>query len=509
MKNVFWFLLDGLSPDFLSYCTSKKIENEIDEIVSKGATFTNVACTAGGTHCSMHSIFTSMMPSINGATGWYRKALRGIHKEIYTLTDYFKLNGYQTFRYCDAEYERAVPMSGFDIWESSGYTIDDCLEKTEMMKCPRRDAYIREVNQCNDPKFVYHHIELLHELNGKMGRIWSTAGVRENVGIFAKEFGKLIEEYEIGENDTIVISSDHGVLTDIDFLEDGIRHGERQYEQSVKTVFSIIDSIIPSQIIDVRLSSLDEAPTIAELILGIKMPGQGRSLLQEINGEKDWAEEIVYREKGTYCALEEKRNPYTSDVFYVRDGDWKYVYGTNDSRCEWLMDLGKDKDYEKNLLSSFPDIVQKYNRMIMREMISPEKGWDDVYSEYEIGSKSDIVKPFFSIIVKKENAIPSFMDNLEDMAGPYYEIIEIRESFAIDEQEIRGEYIVELANNFLCSEYLLSDLYREIINNNFADCCFEFLPYGLCYSRKNYLKKQDLPLHKIALRAASTFKYDL
>ena len=509
MRNVYWFLLDGLSPDFIPYCTDRIVLNGIDDIISQGTTFTNIACTAGGTHCSMHSIFSSMLPSVNGATGWYRKALRGFNKEIFSLTDFFKMNDYHTYRYCDAEYERAVPMSGFDVWESSGYTISECLKRTDMMKCTKRDRFIAEVNQCNERKFVYHHVELLHELNGIMGRVWSTQGVKNNVVVFADEISKLLKEYAISKEDIIVISSDHGVLTDIDYLEDGINNGERQYEQSVKTFFSIVGADVPKQVIDVRLSSLDEAPTVAELAMGVKMPGQGKSVVREMFKETAWEDEIVYREKGTYCASEEKRNPYTSDVFYVRDGDWKYVYGTNDPRCEWLMDLSQDGDYEKNLVYECPEEVIKYRKMITDEMIHPICDWRRIYLDSGFEQNKHEIKPFFSVIVKNNNTREGFMDNLRDMAGPYYEIICIDDGTQLDGEKIRGDYIVVLNNDFLCSEYLLSDIYREIKRESHGNFRYSFLPYGYCEQRETYLQGTKMTSVDIDVRAISSFKYDL
>ena len=505
MRNVYWFLIDGLSPEFLDYCEGKEPQNFIEEILAKGTTFTNMCCTAGGTHCSMHSIFTSLLPSINGCTGWYRDAMRGFEKGIYTLTDFFKEKGYSTFRYCDAEYERTVPMSGFDVWESSGYDITNCLNETNMMKCPRRDQFIAEVNDCENQKFVYHHIELLHELNGIMGRVWKKEGVKMNVKTVAEEFYNLYKEYLITKDDVIIISSDHGVITDIDFLEDGIVNGERQYEQSVRSLFSIVGEDIPKQIVEARLSTLDEAPTIAAMVLSINMPGQGKSLYKEIKEKYGWIDEIVYREKGTYCSEPEKRNPYTSDCFYVRDGKWKYVYGTNDDRCEWLMNLECNKDYEKNLIYEYPDIRNKYFSILNEKMIHPKYTWEDVYKQARFTQKKSIVKPFFSVVI--EGIITGKVKgNIEDLAGPYYEVIE--KGVTNVEQKIRGEYVVVLEDTIYYSEYLLSDLYRDICKRKMRigeRYCFEA---GFCEHREDYLLNRETLCIDVNIRFKSTFKYD-
>lgn len=100
-NNVFWFCIDGLRPDFLHVKGEDKGEeiekNFIDGLLEKGTLFTNVITAGGGTHTSMHSIFTSLLPSYNGAAGWDKEALRRFRQEIFTLADYFQLAGYETF----------------------------------------------------------------------------------------------------------------------------------------------------------------------------------------------------------------------------------------------------------------------------------------------------------------------------------------------------------------------------------------------------------------------------
>lgn len=66
-QNVFWFLIDGLRPDFLNLGETGKKRNFIDQILLRGSVFTHVVTANAGTHTSMHSIFTSLLSSYNGA----------------------------------------------------------------------------------------------------------------------------------------------------------------------------------------------------------------------------------------------------------------------------------------------------------------------------------------------------------------------------------------------------------------------------------------------------------
>ena len=269
-KNIYWFLIDGLSPLYLNICGNKKIPlNFFDNVMSQGVVFSNVAATQGGTHTSMHSIFSSMLPSINGATGWVREALINFNQEIWTFTDLIKKNGYSTFRYGDADGERCVPFSGFDIWESSGYGIGKCLENGKINH-ERLNDFIAEIKRCPTPKFVYHHNHLLHELNGKMGNVWSSNQYVRNIAIVAEDFKNLIVDYDLHEDDIIIISSDHGVVLDKDFMKDGIETGEKREEISIRTVFSVIHPTLPKKVFSELVSSLDETPTLLELIFSQK-----------------------------------------------------------------------------------------------------------------------------------------------------------------------------------------------------------------------------------------------
>lgn len=477
-KNVFWFLIDGLRPDFIQLENSNETSNNFfEQLLSNATVFNNVVTTNGGTHTSMHSIFTSLLSSYNGATGWTKEALRNFNQEIFTITDYFQIAGYETFRYCDADGERAVPMSGFKRWESSGYKVGDVLYKTDLTKTKRRSLFIEEVNMCNKNKFVYHHVELLHELNCSMGSIWPHEVYAKNIDITAREFKKLYYEYSIGDDDLVILSSDHGILLDIDFKQDGIENGERHYEDSVISFFSLIGKDIPSQILSNYISALDIAPTLLHVALDTPMvDAQGRDKFEYLK-EGIYKKEIYYREKGTYYGVEENRNPMSSDIYYIRDGNWKYVFGKKDSRCEWLINLKENRDYEVNLKNTYPELVEKYYKLI-DDMIDKARVFQ---YKSKLGFNKDSLEKKFSLVIQINQLEMRTLDSLLDMSGPYYEIIvetlderfmEYKKHYKIKEisssrtEELQsrcsGEWIIYIKENGEWSEYFLSDLNRYI-----------------------------------------------
>lgn len=507
-KNVFWFLIDGLSPNFLNSCGNNNVEpNFIDKLINRGFVFTNVASTAAGTHTSMHSVFSSMYASVNGASGWNFRALRKFNPYIFTLTDFFKQEGYSTFRYGDAKGERDVPKSGFDVWESSGYTITELLERTNYTDTARRREFIKKVNECKNSKFVYHHCLILHELNGKLGAIWPSDCYIDNVKKTASVFEKIFGEYNISDDDLVIISSDYGVILDLDFISDGDLNGERHYEQSVRTFFALVGRGIPKGISNGLISSIDESPTILKLLFDIKMPGQGVSRLPILHGDS-YDEPIVFREKGTYCS-KNYTNSLSSDVFYVRKGNWKYIYGIEDERCEWLIDL-REGDYcinhknDKEKVDYFRNLLEKQFTNISVEDIYRFNGFNKSPKKHEIK---------FTLVIDKKNLNKEVYDSLADLAGPYYEVIilngtsnHLRYNFRnfsgklgqLSSSDVCGEIIVYLNSECVYSEYLLSDIYIQFVKNSSKDCLvFET---GFAVQREYFENYKELSKRKINIR---------
>lgn len=515
-RNVYWFLIDGLSPNCLNSCGNKNLEiNFFDELISKGFVFTNVASTAAGTHTSMHSVFSSMYPSINGASGWNEKALRRFNQNIFTLTDFFKMNGYDTFRYGDAMLERDVPKSGFDVWESSGYCIGDLLSNTNFTDTERRKIFINRVNNSNNKKFVYHHSLILHELNGGLGNIWGSKKYTQNIKTSAEVFKKLYYSYNINDEDIVILSSDHGVLLNIDWVLDGDLNGERHYEQSVKTFFAIIGNDVKKGVFDGLISTIDEAPTITDLVLDLKMPGQGLSRLDIVEGKK-YEGSVVYREKGTFCS-KNYTNSLSSDVFYVRDKNNKYVYSIEDERCEWLIDL-KEGDYKINHKDD-KDKVKYYRDLIFSTFDTDKNTVLTIYKSHSFSLSKSNFKIKYTILIDNKYLDKYTFDALADLAGPYYEVMVLNceKSFdrynfksnknSIDNlsiNDINGDVVVVLNKRCNYSEYFLSDL-NIIINENNENQLFEF-ETGFAVKKSNYNIKHTLKKNRIAIREFDPLK---
>ena len=59
--NIFWFLLDGLRPDFLHINDKEENQNFIDKLCSRGTIFDRVVSAGGGTFTAMHAVFSALL----------------------------------------------------------------------------------------------------------------------------------------------------------------------------------------------------------------------------------------------------------------------------------------------------------------------------------------------------------------------------------------------------------------------------------------------------------------
>ena len=420
-KNVYWFLIDGLSPKFLNACGNKQYSRTfIDKCLEKATVFSQMYCANGGTHTSMHVFFSGFRSSVNGASGWIVEALRSFNPEIFTLTDLFKLNGYNAYRYCDAKGERTVPKSGFDVWMNSGYKIGQFLDNTDESDCANRSEFINMVNSDKKRKFVYHHLELLHDLNCGLGTYWPSADYRKNIETTARHFEKLYKSYNISDDDIVIISSDHGVLLDTDYTKYESVYGPRQTEQSNICLFSIQGNGIKPQLLKGLSTAVDIAPTLADVFFDMYLPAQGTSIKNYIF-DGIYEPKLCFREKGLYFA--EPQSPDKSDVYSVRDNNWKYTFSPNFAKSEWLVNLDENEDYENNLKDKYPELVKKYRKLIYDEIINKKIDIKKFYSEHGFNLSKKDIKPEILITPKGYKLSTDFMESVLDLAGPYYKIV--------------------------------------------------------------------------------------
>ena len=319
--NIILISIDTLRADHLGcYGYSGNTTPNIDKFSKDSVLFKNTIAQASSTEPAHASIFTSLIPSHHGAFFSLKKP---IPREIVTMAEILKENGYKTISY-NGGGQVAAELGfdqGFDLY-SSFPDIRDHLDRVFIKKVESVIDWIKnnpdekffaflhtyEVHQPYTPKKEYlrmfensysgtlpEHIsrELLANINE--GRLKMSAEDKQHIinaydgEIFSmdKAFGVLLDflkKQGLYENTLIVFTSDHGE----EFGEHGIMgwHGHALYDEQLKVplIIKLMNSKHASTIIGEQTRSLDILPTLLDVL---NIPAlecfEGVSLLRWLN----------------------------------------------------------------------------------------------------------------------------------------------------------------------------------------------------------------------------------
>lgn len=390
--DIIWILIDGTRPDKLRSCGNQNRPNLfIDKTLLKGTLFTRVITPGVNSKTSMHAAFTSLYPSVNKINAYNFKLQKNFDPLVVTITDILKYNGYRTFRYQDVvdwqgmiDREQNAPTSGFDVWESSGYSHIGETPK-HSYSTTKRDAFIAKFNRNPSPKFVYFHLLTSHDLNmeiihymyksrGQFGH--SSRSYEYNLLKVSEDFKDVWDKLQITDETLVVVSTDHGVRLDVDLYKEEQRYGMRLRDVSMNTFCSFIGSNIPKQTINHMVRTIDIAPTILELAGLPSFLGQGMSLLPLIRGE-EFPELYAFMEVGGI--FENPPSPDKPNVWGVRTDKWKYWKHIRHG--EWLIDLENDPDEKINLIGNELPIEDKLCKLMKEELLEKTKNVGEIYVE--------------------------------------------------------------------------------------------------------------------------------
>ncbi len=362
LSNVIWICIDGVRPDRLHSCGNRgRPELYLDQLLSRGVLFSQVYSAAAGTHTATHSAFTSMYLRSHGVEGWTRDAMWRMNPRALSLTDFLARAGYRTFRWCDCAGEQVSPKSGFEVWEDSGLPVGVCLAAFgDELDSPRRARFFERFAHTPGPKFAYIHLEMFHELNGRMGRCWTTEGYDASLAPVAESMRKLVQRLGVVDDDLLLVTTDHGAKLDEDYEAYERRLGPRHEEAASLTFASFIRGDLEARRVPGLARSIDLAPTILDLLGLGDMGAEGRSLLPVLLGAEHvplWA----FREKG--AAFDIPPSPDVSNLWCVRADPWKLVLHAKRADSNWLMDL-REGDYARNQLGGGQAVEAELRRAI-------------------------------------------------------------------------------------------------------------------------------------------------
>ena len=189
-------------------------------------------------------------------------------------------------------------------------------------------------------------VSLLHNLY--------QAGVLE-ADEYVKDFFNILDQVNILENTTIMITTDHGD----EFGEhQGLSHDGKMYSELIDSPFIIIDfQREKKEVCHNLVSNIDIAPTILYLFdLSPEEKFEGISLLPIDQ----------YQDKGVFGeAIGKTSNhekPTDLPVYYYREKNMKIIYYQEKDRWE-IYDLEKDPGEKNNLINVYPQKEDLINQL--------------------------------------------------------------------------------------------------------------------------------------------------
>jgi arylsulfatase A-like enzyme len=183
-----------------------------------------------------------------------------------------------------------------------------------------------------------------------------------------KQFILRLDEIINMSNTIIILSSDHGESFSQGWLGHG---GPHLFESLVRIPLVIKMPRLNEKVtVDMPVSQIDIAPTILE-IAGIPVPSwmEGRSLLPLTNGDALEAVPVFSMQFRENRSL---GHPITKGTIALWDGDYKLVYHL-DEKSSQLYNLRSDGGETVDLSKNRPDLVLKYNELILEYLAEANK----------------------------------------------------------------------------------------------------------------------------------------
>lgn len=428
-SGVVFVLVDALRADRLGcYGNPRPTSPNIDALVKRGTLFQNAITAAPWTLPTMATIWTSLNPSVHGATrisDLFQHDIRPVAKldeSRVTLAEVLKENGFKTGAFVDGTYCRKPfgMAQGFDVFldaELPGIrlNVESMFDWLDREKPERFFAYLHTVEvhspyspaKLRPPKtetkdLVWQQIDSVlaeerdryEEFNfdpgyeGKIHGYWTVAKKERrgleplsepdqkqlfalyDRGIAYTDYwiGQVIEGLEkrgLLDRTIVVLTADHG-----DELMDhgGVEHGETFYDEMVRVPLVIrVPGLAEGRSIEQQVGLVDLKPSLLDLLdVPHDLRMQGRSFAPLMRGE-DFAELPAFSEASI-----------VPGEGSVRTRDWKYIKMHGG---EELYDLRADPRELTNLCATRADVCaemaeqlrawRKQNTEIAEQLVLP------------------------------------------------------------------------------------------------------------------------------------------
>lgn len=396
--GVVFVLVDALRADRLGcYGNARNTSPNIDALAKDGTLFRNTIAPAPWTLPSMATIWTSLYPSIHGATrmsALMKKGFRPVsvlEDSRVTLAEVLQRNGFDTAAFVDGSYCRKKfgTLQGFDVISDAELpgmrlNVEALLDWLDRERPKRFFGYVHTVDvhspyaptilppakwNSDDPKIqriakvLTREAKRWAEFNfdpdykGKIGGYWTVyKKKRRNLDpLPPDDLNHLISLYDTGirytdywigqlveglkkrglyDRTILIVTADHG---DEFFDHGGVEHGETFYDELMKVPFVMhVPGLAEGRSFEQQVGSIDLMPTILDLL---RVPHdelfvQGRTLVPLLRGES-FEERPMLGEASIHPGQAA-----------IRTRDWKYIELVDSKE---LYDLRADPRESSNL----------------------------------------------------------------------------------------------------------------------------------------------------------------
>lgn len=413
-KGVVFVLIDALRADRLgAYGNPRNTSPNLDALAKQGTLFLNAIAPAPWTLPTMATIWTSLHPSVHGATrmsNLFAEDMRPVARlddSRVTLAEVLKENGFQTAAFVDGSYCRKVfgMAQGFDVFrdaELPGIRLNveamfDWLDRTEperffayvhtievhspyapaKLQPPKTQNQDEEWRRIGDvlaeERERYHTFDFNPGYEGPVGGYWTVVKKgpeRRNIGAISEaDREQLFALYDRGVAYTdfwmghlLQGLEKRGLLEDTvvvitadhgDELLDhgGVEHGETFYDEMIRVPLIMrVPNLAAGKVIEPQVGLVDLMPSLLDL-LGIRhdLPLQGRSFAPVLKGEP-YADAPVFSE----ASLDARQRS-------VRTREWKYIESKVDRE---LYNLREDPRELVNVCERQQEICDDFARRL-------------------------------------------------------------------------------------------------------------------------------------------------
>jgi len=416
--NILFIVVDSLRNDKCIDNNKSSITPNLDNLIKSGTTFEQAISTVGSTGSSLASIFTSLFPF---KTGMSSEKFQKLHPKAKSVVTILKENGYNTYA---ASTPLASALGLVDNFQQEEKHYHNYYSLFEGLGDEILSSLIK--NNFNSPWFFYVHINDLHQPiivpKSYNDEKFGSTNYEKMISSIDEWIGKFLNQIDITKT-IIVITSDHGdylsSLTkdkNLNFESDSteqflwkmgnnlpifmrplklkisqlMRKKRTQKKESKLKDLSLttyekrlllasrlgpghhmFDDIIhvplifsgykiPQKKISQQVRHVDLFPTILDILdLKIDHEIHGKSLNPLINDEK-LSESPAYIESPPTI---EKSRP---KMIGIRTSKYKYIRSLEDSDSDIeLYDLSNDPHEEINVAKKLPEIVKKYEKLLL------------------------------------------------------------------------------------------------------------------------------------------------